>query len=151
MEWIKFFRNQKALIVSVLLMSFVVTTTGVNIDAHFCRGKLKSIALFKKAKTCSKKKEDKVVDFSNDSSNRLHKKSCCGYGNVYAKQILETKSDFSVIHLGVNNNALLSFNQFFEKRLGVVNDCLIAGIKIKPPDYVFISVSRTILYQIFRN
>lgn len=135
----------------LLRLLVLISSTGVYIDAHFCCGDLNSLAFYHEAESCFMKAKD--VEFSKieKGKEKIHKKTCCGYGSVFAKQILETKDGLSVLNLNIANNPPLSFIPLFKNALPVVNNYFDTTINIKPPEYVFIRVSRSILYQIFRN
>lgn len=78
-------RTYQRIIALTLAFLMLITSTTFAVDMHYCKGKLKSVSLLGKAKTCHEKagKEGKSIcpyhqKIAQDTdSNKITKKDCC--------------------------------------------------------------------------
>lgn len=81
--------------IALLLVLLVLTSSsGLAIDAHYCKEKLANIAVWGSAKSCIQTPaQEKISDYSNHTgSSKITKKSCCGSKKGFDKT--EFTTDF---------------------------------------------------------
>ncbi len=138
-----------------LALLVLISSTGMYVDAHFCQGKIKAVAIFKKAPGCKGMQENNSLSCSSKnqkSQGALNKKNCCKNNGLFAKQSVETEKSKSFTinqfaralgtdfygFISILGNGLLFNNDFHERR-------------IHPPPILNKEINFQVLFQVFRN
>lgn len=92
MKKLKLIKKSFAILLALLTLT---STTGLAIDAHYCKDNLASISIWGKAKSCIQTPiQEKIDNCKNDYKNQqVSKKSCCSSKNFFSK--VEITTDFS--------------------------------------------------------
>lgn len=107
MRKLKLIKKSFALLLALLTLT---STTGLAIDAHYCKDKLASISVWGKAKSCTQAPIQEELEHSKTHSNnqQVSKRNCCSSKNSFSKA--EITTDFSSSQTSKEIQYALSFN-----------------------------------------
>lgn len=71
----------------MLAAFLLITSTGIELNAHYCKAKLVSINVWSKAKSCSQSPEK-----DNIQGHSVSKQNCCGSKTVFNKANIESET-----------------------------------------------------------
>jgi len=129
----------------------LVTSTGIAIDMHFCKGSFKSVSVFGKAAGCVEMLTDTVVNdcinHNKETSPLLAKKKCCSNSAVFCMVDAAT-NQCVIVTKHLQKCTQLSY--FIDRTsLSVKNTHISYGLYTKPPLIINVKDYRN-LYQTFR-
>lgn len=136
----KFSHVIKKFFASLLAFFLLATSTGVEINAHYCKTKLVSLNLWGEAVSCLQGADQ---ENSNNTDNSISKQNCCGSKTVFSKADIESEIvsiDFEPLLYG-------SFQSVCNYSLIITNILPHEAAYSKSPP---LKNSKVILYQNYR-
>lgn len=131
----------------MLALLTLTSTTGLAIDAHYCKDKLASISVWGKAKTCTETPIQEKLENSKTCSNnqQVSKRNCCSSKSSFNKA--EITTDFSLSQTSKEIQCVLSFSSSI-LTINIFNAPSLSNTcHLKPP---LIDKDFSVVYQNFR-
>ena len=131
----------------MLALLTLTSTTGLAIDAHYCKDKLASISVWGKAKSCTQAPIQEELEHSKTHSNnqQVSKRKCCSSKSSFNKA--EVTTDFS----SFQSLKEIQFAFSFSSNVLIINtfntSSFTSNFLLKPP---LINKDFSVVYQNFR-
>ncbi len=142
MRKLKLIQKFAALVLAFLILT---STTGLAVDAHYCKTNLVSISVWGKAKPCAQAAmQEETNDYSTTTKTpQVSKKSCCSSKNAFNKTDITT--DIRLLEKSIEANPVITyFTGFTVHNLPAIN-CL----AIRPQPHIM-DKDFSVAYQNFR-
>lgn len=88
----KFLQAIKKALAILLAVFLLITSTGIELNAHYCKTKLVSINIWNEAKSCSQSTETIGNQSSSNTETNISKQNCCGSKTVFNKANIESET-----------------------------------------------------------
>lgn len=129
-------------IIACLLAALVfLSSVGISIDRHYCKGELKTISVFGKAKSCHeigmgmKNCPHHQKKLADHQTQKEYKNNCCSNKTSFVKSDIDQNIGVakSAVSFSKNLTAICLYNQYFLNYTQIVTPKLIKFQLSKPP------------------